>query len=427
MADVLIDGLVNTGLQTRGLLLGPVWTSTLVGYAFSGHASDMYYSKTTDGGATWAAAVQLVASGAFRGGSVWFDKWTPGDVGTKIHVAWFESTGSDVHYINLDTASDTISSATTVFNGASASGASAGFTNTACFIAKSKGGNIYVGYDIDNGTEVGFNKSTDGGANWSAALASPFEGVTDDTYILFPGNVADPQDMWLIYWDNSANEISIKVYDDSLDSWAETSIATSMSQGTTVDLVMAMNGAVRKSDGHIILAAWNGHSAPTADLRVWDVNGSASIVEKTVVITDTDQAAGIAVFINQVSNDIYLTYIRGTTYPGTTKVFYRVSTDGGATWSGETAYSEAAEESHGAVWSDMGTNNGRFEPMWWKATSNTLVNKVNSIAIASGGAGTGGKGKGGGKGGGTGTPKPPGKFKSFGVGHWRWGEGRRWG
>lgn len=48
-------------------------------------------------------------------------------------------------------------------------------------------------------------------------------------------------------------------------------------------------------------------------------------------------------------------------------------------------------------------------------------------ATLSGGGSTGGKGKGGGKGGGTGTPKPPGKFKTFGTGHWRWGDGRRWG
>ena len=63
----------------------------------------------------------------------------------------------------------------------------------------------------------------------------------------------DNQDIVMIYWDRSANELSIKKYDDSegaLGSWSETSIAASMVDSSSL---LQMNAMISPYDGQIIV------------------------------------------------------------------------------------------------------------------------------------------------------------------------------
>src|SRR3989344_2166373 len=178
-----------------------VFTTPLIGYFFFIDAdADFSYIKTTDGGASWTGEVEIdndptITALAF---DVWYDKWTPGDSGTKIHIWWVQIDVDDILYKNLDTSTDTLSAMTTPFAGGT------GVASVANSVSgtKARGGNLYVAGTIDAAAECEFARSTDGGATWDATLTSPLEACGDQGK-LFPGNETDTQDIWMLYDDIS--------------------------------------------------------------------------------------------------------------------------------------------------------------------------------------------------------------------------------
>ncbi len=200
--------------------------------------------------------------------------------------------------------------------------------------------------------------------------------------MLFPGNEADNQDVWAVYWDADAEAISLKTFDDSGNSWSEQAISGSMVPFVTT---FQMDGAIRLSDGHLILAAWSGFNVATADLMTWDINGAGSITAKTNIITDTAEYALVSVFVNQANDDIYVAYAGGTDMTTLVKVFYQLSQDGGANWDGQAAMQANAEDDEkwitaGAAKREWG---GKFQPVWFNDDINDLfTNTDNGISIA---------------------------------------------
>jgi len=311
--------------------------------------------------------------------SIWYDRWTPGNTGTKIHVAYQDAAFHDIFYRGLDTSDDSLGTERTVFAGASFE---TGNWNTAVIdITKARGGNLYIGFWGDSAGEYGFYRSTDGGATWTSR-ADVADGNAVDGILLMPGNETDEDDIWCVYWDRSANELTLKVYDDSGDSWSESVIATGVFDDVSY---YQMSAAPRHSDNHVILAAWDIISGPTADLWVYDLADSAGDVGSvTRVLVSTDEAAGVAVLINQQNDDIYVAYMKGGTWEATVDVFYKKSTDGGTTWGAEQSYSEAAADDIRALWAgiSVGANGGRFQPTFFNDDLDDLfVNIVNDVYI----------------------------------------------
>lgn len=343
-ADVNVETTVATNNRNCGQSNHIVRLANGIWYMFftDGSASTVYYRKSTNYGLSWNLPVQIKATSAARGVACWFDQWTPGDSGTVIHLAYFESTTSDVFYRALDTASDTLGTEITILNGASANNNE----NTCISVTKSRGGRILVAFDIDGGTETGFYKSDDFPVTAFTSKTDVNE-ATSDYYLLFPGNDADSADIYAVYWDRSADEISLKVYDDSGNSWAETSIAASMVDVSAATVASQFSGSVRLSDGHLIMAAWSNADTANADLRLWDINGSGSITEKTnVVLNSTDDQAACAVGVDTSNDYIYVFYLgksdgSETAYTSL-NVYYKVSIDGGVNWGAETLLSLSA-------------------------------------------------------------------------------------
>jgi len=80
-----------------------VFISDKVGYTFyidkAGPGDDdPRYSKTTDGGATWGGEVDLGDGNKWANIAVWYDQWTPGGSGTKIHMLATETDTDDTYY-----------------------------------------------------------------------------------------------------------------------------------------------------------------------------------------------------------------------------------------------------------------------------------------------------------------------------------------
>ena len=360
-----------------------VFVSATNGYFFyidSGGST--VYSKTTNGGATWGAAV-LVGSTTDVAFDVWYDQWTPGDSGTKIAV-WTFGTGNDTIICDImDTTTDTWVGGGPVFSGASAVAGRGAF----CSGTKTRSGYYYCAFDIDAGAERGLVRSTDGGTTWSANLDVNFVEATIDQCLLFPATgTGDNNDMIAIYHDASADQLSKKGWDSSTGVQATETNLTGCIENT-IDLTGQMGfwAAVRHSDGHLILASFSDRDTATSSLEMTDLLGDFSGFPTflTGITFNIDDIYHPAVFIDQNTNAIYVAYngkrdgseVLGTT----TKIYYTKSTDGGTTWtSGNTAYQEGAAAAAFQVWAPI--SGPRFY-VGWRVGTTLVGNAVNSVDV----------------------------------------------
>jgi len=387
MADILIDAAASATTDLRSLRGGPFWTSPTVGYVIYLDVNhDLVYRKTVNGGANWGAAQVVVAAAACDGYSYdcWADWQTDGDAGTKIHIAYISKDLEQMRYVYLDTSGDSVAGNDLIEavqgNGTLFSAPSS--ARHQITITKTRGGNLAVAFryrDSANAFFANFFTSPDGDT-WTSKTS--FDEGVGDFLLLFPGNEADNQDLWLIYWDISANAISLKTFDNSGNSWSEQAISGGMVESNTY---LQMDGAIRLSDGHLILAAWSEYNVATADLKTWDINGAGSITAKTNIITDTAEYALVSVFVNQVNDDIYVAYIGGTDFTTLVRAVYQKSVDGGANWGGQVTMQADAEDKE--MWISAGAAKvawgGKFQPYWYNDDlEDIFTNTDNGISIA---------------------------------------------
>jgi hypothetical protein len=237
------------------------------------------------------------------------------------------------------------------------------------------------------GNELGFERSTDDGTTWTART-TPWESTAIDRILLQPGAEADDQDIWAIFIDISADEIDLKVYDDSGNSWATTNIATAMNVNVFANTYSFDVAPVRADNGSILIALSGGDVA-TTDLLAWKILSSASITALTDVFTDETDHIGCALAIDQGTSDIYAFYggSEGETFPTALTVNYKKSTDDGTTWGAEVQYSESAGASNWEVYTDPSVGNpkaGLIAAAWVETAAspdNILINVVNAVEV----------------------------------------------
>ncbi len=86
-------------------------------------------------------------------------------------------------------------------------------------------------------------------------------------------------------------------------------------------------------------------------------------------------------------------------YLSTVQVFYKVSTDGGATWGSEVAYSEDAADDFRCLTCDLGGTESLWSMSWYDDDDNDLffgvTNSIEITAPAVGGGQTWWRGRGG--------------------------------
>lgn len=299
-------------------------------------ASDVVFKRSTDGGYTWGAPTSVYA-GTVTALSVWYDRWS-GLSTDYISIAWQESGTDDTLFRTINTgSSDALSTQTSIFAGTST--ASGGYLS----IARTRGGNVVCDTVIDAGAEGGFfkllNADFPNGA-WSAALTSPEALATQDQIILLPGWAADNNDVMAFFWDASANEVSRYLYDDSAGTWGETSIATSMNDLVATTGWPCFAATVDTTNSRNLLVAWSGADTVNADLRCWHVTESAITEVTNVVLNSTDDQALCAITIDTTTEDWYVFYggksDGSEVWTSAIKLYYKKSTDDGATWGAET-------------------------------------------------------------------------------------------
>lgn len=344
MADTSVVAAGSTSLEQRNALWGPYWTSTTVGAFVYFDDSDIpNYARTIDGGANWS--LTAVGSNTSCKLCAYFDRETPEYVANSLlHIWWIEVTSGVLKYRTLDIASDTLGTERTVATLATGETA---LQTCRLYGAKLRGGNLLCGGWVDATTDAAFSyRSTDAGANWTSRAAAHESDVLDSGR-LYPADTGDDADAALIYHDYSADEVSVKMYDDSGDSWAETSIATGINPATN-NYGPNYDGALRHSDGLIVCAFWTEVDAAGSDLITHTVNPN-SIAAPTIaaganVLTDSGESGTCAVAINQQNNDVYVAYITGATFQTAVGAKYKVSTDDLGSWDTQVAYSEDTDD-----------------------------------------------------------------------------------
>jgi hypothetical protein len=308
-------------------------------------AADVVCRKSTDGGFTWQTRIAVFA-GSATAVSVWYDRWSNISAGL-IHVAYTESATDDTLYRTINTeSSDALSTQTVIFDGATSA------IGGALSVTRAVGGNVYCATMIDAGTEGGFfrlpNANVPNGA-WDAARTTVFEAATLDQVILVPGFAADNQDIMAIFWDASSNEISRKIYDNSANSWAETSIAASMTDTSAANSFPNFAAAVDITNSRTLLVAWSAIDTLNADLRCWTITESAiTETAANVVLNSTDDQGLCAIMLDTVTNYWWVVYggksDGSETFSTSIHLYCKVSTDSGATWGPETVLTNSPDE-----------------------------------------------------------------------------------
>lgn len=299
-------------------------------------ASDLMYTKSTNGGITWGAQVTIF-TGTVVAHACWYERWS-GISGDKIHIVYTEAGGNDILYRSLDISSDTLGTQTTVLAGTSSA------AGGALTITVGRNGHLRVAGSIDAGAEDGAWSSTDAGATWGDTIADPSEGATQDQYYLLPGWNADTADVMLIFGDASTNGLSVKRYDDSANTWSESTI---IADGSWIDVAASNHFPhvacfVDSANSRNIVAAWTAVDTLNADLRCFIITDTSVTETSTNIVQDSTDDQGLcAMAIDTITGKWYVFYCGKTdgseTFTTSVKVYYKTSTDDGATWSSETA------------------------------------------------------------------------------------------
>lgn len=387
MADISVDGNLYISTASGQLIWGPYWSDgdTAV-VVIDNNVSDPTMVRTTDRGANWSTTViQLRVCQAI---GCWFDKETPGDTGTLLHVAYSDSTTEIVYYVTIDVSDGTIGTIREIATSITSTAAPA---SNQVLVSKAVNGTVMVAWTTT--TSFACQTSTDNFATNNDTRGDCYEdAAATDFVLLFPANVADG-DMGCIFMDKSANAVTVKMFDSSADTgtgtWTETAIEGSIVENNNF---INMGVAVRHSDNHVILALHTNDDISTDDLHVWDITpdsiASPGVTALTDVFTNQGESSGVCVLVDQNNDDLFIAYLKGGTFLSLVDVVGTKSSDGGSTWDTETTINEDATDDfrHVSCGHTIDASaGGHFLPLFYNDDLTEVFVNTNNIDLTSGG------------------------------------------
>lgn len=386
MADIKI-GDVRAAWETLDVR-GIYWISTSIGACFyRGDSTDftLRMARTINGGVSWTETDIIPSVPFVSFFDCWFDIQTPGYSGTIIHIAYLDADNDEARYLTVDLSDATVSSID-VITTIDVDGVSA---NNRIYLTQTRNGNLVTTFQSANANLT--YKSTNGGTSWSSIALLMEASSVDDAIRMFPANTGDDSDVCALFMDFSANTLSIKMYDDSANTWTETSVSAAYANVSSTD-DRVLDASLRISDGHIIAVANNRQNDSLHDMNSYDINpnsiSSVPFIEKAEVITNSDTHGGCGIIIDQNTDDVYICYLKGGTWATALDVYYRKSTDDLTSWGTEQSYSEGNTDLRKPTGGKtIGSGGGRISFMFGTAgTDDIQTNLVNDIEIASSGA-----------------------------------------
>lgn len=390
MADTLVEGAVSSSLDSRNALWGPYWATESIGVIIYVDSSlDVRMTRTINKGVSWTDTVVSLSGGAFQL-ACWYDKETPGNSGVLVHMVYINGDipGGGFYgitYRTVDVSNGSLGTERTVDAGVTVDPSTVG---NRVAITQTVSGNLIVAFSTQ--TEVECYKSADSFATAGTKMDDVFETATaEDWCLLFPAATADDSDVAALFWDRSANVLSLKVYDDSGDTWTEKAIASSMYDATDH---INMDGTVRHSDSRICYVAHTNDDYSLDDLITGELTvddpdaANCTVTSKTNIFTDQGESAQVSILINQQNDDVYVVYLKGGVWESTVDVVYHISTDGMTSWGVEQSYSQATDDirlvSSGRTVGDSG---GRYQPAFYNDDTTAIyINEELDIELGVG-------------------------------------------
>lgn len=339
-AEVTISTTPNTTASVHTKLgSNTVFISDLIGYKFFRYGSSPSngmcgYSKTTDGGGTWGSFTPTDAQSDCIGISVWYDRWTPGNIaGNYIHIVSIDTSDDEMFYNRLDTSNDSLLVSTSISACSGCSGVYASTVNKPS-ITEATDGTIYINTDDGNGTNIRkCSSSCDSSSNWSS-VGTPPQGNTNTYSLLLPLSGGEI----MLINRSTTNVLRYVIWDGS--SWSGfTTIDGGAVRNTTYD--PSIVGTVDTDTGDLYLAyTADNDNFTTADhdIRSAYFDGSTWTTKTNIITNDSSRGIlQVAIARDQNNGDIYVAYTARTTIgtANTGNVYTKRSQDKMSSWGSE--------------------------------------------------------------------------------------------
>ncbi len=331
-ADVWAAGTghLQAGSQT-------VFVDDQTGYKFFRDIQGMcVYRKTTDGGTSWTSTTSVDSQLDCVHMAVWYDRWTPGDQGTIIHIATLDTNPDRLWYNQLDTSDDSRLMGSSPVNAAFGQTA-ATFTEGANTTAITKGtdGTVYlVANDNTDSYIIECSGSCNATSSWSeTGTASSTLQAQPDYNLLLPLSGGD---IMLINRDIDQEDIRYKIWNNTSWSGSWTTIDGNATDNTAYDVGMA--AAVSSTTGQIYLAYIARNTALGLDDQIRAARYTSGWATTTDPVATTTAPLGsitnLAIALDASNDDVYVAYSGrlAAGAAGTANLYYKVSTDDMATW-----------------------------------------------------------------------------------------------
>lgn len=337
-ADALVDVITAAHWSGAGTNYIVQTLSGVLYMVYIDALSDVSYRKSVDNGLTWGPAVLAATAGTTCRLAVWYDRWS-GLSTDFICFAFDDSGNDDIFFRTIDTASsDALSTQVGIITTLTSIITGGGHIS----ICRSVSGNVYVEDVVDAGAEGDFFRLTNANfpnGAWDNRVLG--EIATLDQIRLVPDfDAADPDDIMAIFQDASVTEISRKLYDNSADSWAETSINSGITELSTATAFANFDIAIDLTNTRTVLVVWNATDAANQDLLCYTVEAGAITAKTDVVTNATDDCGLCAITIDGQTGYWHVFYGGPSTGTGTWNtamhIYTKVSRDAGTTWGPET-------------------------------------------------------------------------------------------
>lgn len=337
-AEVIIDGTVSAvSASHAGSALGLVFVSDQVAYAFYRDQSNVcVYSKSTNGGATWGAAVTVHNTSCIRV-VVWYDQWTPGvTTGSNIHIATMTTRPDALYYNRLDTATDTLLLGSNPVSISGGQGATFAVGSNYQSMTRTANGTLYVGVaDTSDSYVLRCSANCNLAASWTEVGTNPLAGTNgEDPTLLAP---LSNNDVLLIRDDVSTNRFESKVWNNTSATWAGswTTIDPNSPENSVYDAGLALSADLVTGDIYFTYISENDVIGnDNVHTGIFSNTARAWTMKADVVTNLAGGVTGVTIARDTNLGETYIAYAtRRTLSPSTTaSIYYKVSTDNMTTW-----------------------------------------------------------------------------------------------
>jgi hypothetical protein len=270
--------------------------------------NEIFYKKSTDGGTTW-----ITKRLTYNSGSSLFPAITA-DSNSNIHVVWQDTSPSndEIYYKKSADGGTTWKTRRLTF--------SSGESEIPA-IAVESNDHIHVVYDDDTpgNSEVYYKKSTDGGATWRTKRLTWNSGSSYSPVIALDSNGLIHV-LWYDYTPGNA-EIYYRKSTDGGTTWTIKRL--------TYNSGYSWNPAIAIDTKNYIHATWGDETLGNFEQYYGkSTNGGATWTSKR--LTFNYGSSSNSTIATDSNNDIHVTW--GDDSSGNYEIYYKMSTDGGASW-----------------------------------------------------------------------------------------------